>query len=320
MEWERLRELGVERRLDGAQADELIERYQAGAADLSLIRSTVGESAVGDRLSLWLSRARLRFTGASANALARLPLFFVVQLPAALYRVRWLTLVIAGATAIISVLVAWWVSSDPSVLAAIGAQSDIESYATDEFTQYYSDHSGSVFTGFVWTNNAFLAAQCIAFGITGLYPIYLLISNAMNLGVAAAVLGHFDRLDVFFLYISPHGQLELFSIFTAAAAGLRVFWAWVAPGPRTRATALSSEGRAMFAIVIGLILSLLVSGLIEGNVTRQDWPWPVKIGIGTVALAAFLVYQWVLGARAARAGETGDLEEFEAGARSITAG
>ncbi|MCU1407576.1 MAG: hypothetical protein JWQ43_3879, partial [Glaciihabitans sp.] len=40
----------------------------------------------------------------------------------------------------------------------------------------------------------------------------------------------------------------------------------------------------------------------------------------TVALAAFLLYQWGLGRRAFRAGQTGDLDEFEAGARQITAG
>ncbi len=76
----------------------------------------------------------------------------------------------------------------------------------------------------------------------------------------------------------------------------------------------------MFTIVIGLILALFVSGIIEGFVTRQDWPWVIKIGIGTIALASFLVYQWVVGRRAYRAGETGDLDEFEAGARQLVAG
>ncbi len=64
-----------------------------------------------------------------------------------------------------------------------------------------------------------------------------------------------------------------------------------------------------------------MSGVIEGFVTRQDWPWPIKIGIGTVALTAFLLYQWVSRPRARTArGETGDLEEFEAGARELVAG
>jgi hypothetical protein len=39
-----------------------------------------------------------------------------------------------------------------------------------------------------------------------------------------------------------------------------------------------------------------------------------------VALVAFLGYQWVVGGRAVRAGETGDLDEFEAGARRLVAG
>jgi uncharacterized membrane protein SpoIIM required for sporulation len=152
------------------------------------------------------------------------------------------------------------------------------------------------------------------------YTPYILFSNAQSLGVAAAIMNHFGELGTFFLYISPHGQLELYSIFVAGAAGLRIFWAWIAPGARTRGQSLAEEGRATFTIVVGLILSLLVSGLIEGLVTRQPWPWPVKIGIGTIALSGFLVYQWVLGGRAVRAGETGDLDEFEAGAKRLVAG
>ncbi|MDM4762711.1 stage II sporulation protein M [Galbitalea sp. SE-J8] len=319
-EWDRLARLAARRRPDGAEADELIERYQSGASDLSLIRSTAGDSVAGDRLAISLARARLRFTGTSTNVLARIPSFFVLQLPAALYRIRILTLVVAAATAVVAVITGWWISAEPRAIAQLGSEADLQEYAEKDFVSYYSDHSGGIFSGTVWTNNAFLAAQCVAFGITGIYPVYLLLGNAASLGEAGAVLAHFGHLDTFFLYIAPHGQLELYSIFLAAAAGLRVFWAWVAPGPRARVTALSTEGRAMFAVVIGLIVFLFMSGLVEGWVTRQDWPWSVKIGVGTLALAVVLVYQWVIGGRAARAGHTGDLEEFEAGARRLVAG
>ena len=37
------------------------------------------------------------------------------------------------------------------------------------------------------------------------------------------------------------------------------------------------------------------------------------------ALAIFLVYQWVIGRFAYRAGRTGDLDEFESGARQLIA-
>ena len=318
-EWDRLARLGTQSRFTGAEADELIEHYQAGASQLSAIQTTAGESLPGDRLSLALSRARLRFTGASANVLSQVPRFFLAQLPAALYRVRWVSIVVAAAFALVAVLYGWWAAANPEVLAALGSRSDFEQYRK-EFVGYYSEFSTTSLTSVVWTNNAWLTAQCIAFGITGVYPAYLLFMNAQSLGFAAAALGSVDALDVFFLYIAPHGQLELYSIFVGGAAGFRVFWAWIAPGPRTRAQALAQEGRAMFTIVIGLILALFVSGVIEGFVTRQDWPWAIKIGIGTIALAGFLVYQWVVGGRAARAGETGDLDEFEAGARQLVAG
>ena len=320
-EWDRLAQLGAKRRFTGAESDELIDHYQSGASELSAMKTTTGQSVQADRLSLALSRARLRFTGASTNVLSQLPRFFAFQLPAALYRIRWLCLAVTAATVLIAFLYGWWAASNPAVIASLGlTEAEREALANEDFVGYYSEYSGSAFTSLVWTNFAWLAAQCIAFGITGVYPAYLLFSNAQNLGLTAAIMAEFDKLDVFFLYIAPHGQLELYSIFVAGAAGMAIFWAWIAPGQRTRTQALAEEGRALFTVVIGLILALLVSGLIEGYVTRQPWPWVIKIGIGTIALAGFLFYQWFVGGRAARAGQTGDLEEFEAGAKQLVSG
>ncbi len=54
--------------------------------------------------------------------------------------------------------------------------------------------------------------------------------------------------------------------------------------------------------------------------TPSALPVWVKIAIGVLALAAFLFYMLVVGRRAVRAGETGDLTEFEAGDRRVVAG
>jgi uncharacterized membrane protein SpoIIM required for sporulation len=317
-EWDRLAELAERRRLDGAGADELIEHYQAGATHLSMIRTTVGESVVGDRLSLALSRARLRFTGTPANPLQQVTTFFANQLPAAMYRVRWLTLVVAAIVALIAVVFGFWYASDPRLIASLGlTPAELKQYATQDFVGYYDTYSEAGFAGQVWTNNAWLAAQCIMFGIFGLYTPVILLQTGSDLGISAAIMNQYGRLDQFFLYIAPHGQLELYSIFMAAAAGLLIFWSWIAPGARTRRQALAEDGRAFFTLVVGVAITLLMSGIIEGVVTRQDWPWPIKIGMGTFALAIVLFYQWVIGRRAYRAGETGDLAEVDAGARQI---
>lgn len=319
-EWARLDELGRRRRLDGREADELVTRYRAASADLAELKTSAGRTPEGDYLSTLLSRARLRLTGTSDNVLRQVPRFFLLQLPAALYRLRYTTLAIAIGFVVAAALTASWIAGDATALAAMGSAAQLEHYAENEFTEYYSENPAAVFAGTVWTNNAWIAAQCVLFGITGVWPLFVMVQNAIGVGTAAAVLFAYDRGDVFLLYIAPHGLLELTSIFVAGAAGLQIFWAWVAPGRRGRGEALAAAGRSLGTVAIGLVLALAVSGLIEGFVTAQPWPWPLKIGIGAAALAAFLVYMLVVGGRAHRLGETGDLTEYESGTPRLVAG
>ncbi|WP_022901583.1 stage II sporulation protein M [Humibacter albus] len=318
-EWEHLDALARRRRLDGEASDDLIASYQAAASQLSALSSADGDSAYTDRLSTVLAHARLRFTGASSSAAGVVARFFVIVLPAALYRVRWVTLAVAVGTIVIGALAAWWLVSDPRALAAVGNEADLKQYMNHDFIDYYSKNPAASFAGQVWTNNAWLAAQSIAFGILGVYVPYIIIQNAVNVGVAAGIFAHFGHLDVMFSYILPHGMLELTSLFVAAAAGLRIFWAWIAPGARTRGQALAQEGRTLIAVAAGTAISLFCSGLIEGFVTPSPLPVWAKITIGALALAAFLVYMLVLGRRAVLAGETGDLAEPDAGGRRLVA-
>ena len=319
-EWARLDELSRTRRLDGPEVDELVARYQAASADLADLKTSAGRTTQGDHVSTILARARLRLTGAPENVLRQIPRFFALQLPAALYRLRWTTLVIAVAFVAIGATVAFWISSDPALVASLGPRAELEQYAQNQFTEYYTENPAAVFAGTVWTNNAWIAAQCVMFGITGIWPVMVLMQNAVAVGTAAAVMLSFGRGDVFVLYILPHGMLELTCIFVAGAVGLHIFWAWIAPGPRTRGAALAAAGRSLATVAMGLVLALALAGIVEGFVTGQPWPWPVKIGIGAAALAVFLVYMLVIGGRAHRRGETGDLTEYEAGTPTLVAG
>jgi uncharacterized membrane protein SpoIIM required for sporulation len=158
-----------------------------------------------------------------------------------------------------------------------------------------------------------VAALCISLGILGLPVVYLLWQNVANVGVIGGVMVSHGRADLFFGLILPHGMLELTAVFVAAGTGLRLFWAWVEPGARTCSAALAEEGRAAFAVVVGLVGVLAVSGFIEGFITPSGLPGAVKIGIGVVAECAFLAYVFVLGRRAAQAGVTGDIRSEEAG-------
>ena len=58
-----------------------------------------------------------------------------------------------------------------------------------------------MFAGTVWTNNAWIAAQCVLFGITGIWPLMALVQNAVGVGTAAAVMIASVAGDVFLLFI-----------------------------------------------------------------------------------------------------------------------
>ncbi|WNB86361.1 stage II sporulation protein M [Cellulomonas sp. ATA003] len=310
-QWTRLEELTRRRRLDGAEADELVRLYQAVATDLSTVRSAAPDAATVAHLSDVLGRARSAIAGAHEPAWGDVTRFVVLSLPAALYRIRWWTVTVTAACLLVGVVAGFWVATDPDALAAMGTPSERRSYAEDAFAQYYDPSAG--FAAMVWTNNAWIAAQCVGLGISGVWPLYVLASNAVMVGATGGMMADEGRLDIFLSLIAPHGLLELTAVFVAGAAGLRLFWTWVDPGRRPRARALAEEGRALFTVAIGLVGVLAVSGLIEGFITGSSLPWGVKITVGAAALAAFWVYTIVLGRRAVAAGHTGDLDPDRAG-------
>jgi uncharacterized membrane protein SpoIIM required for sporulation len=161
----------------------------------------------------------------------------------------------------------------------------------------------------VWTNNAKAAAMCLVLGIfLGLPVLGILFENMLNLGVGFGLMSSAGRLDTFLGLVLPHGLLELTAVFVAAGTGLRLGWTVIDPGPRTRRAALAEEGRSALGMAIGLALVLFVSGAIEGFVTPSGLPTWARIGIGVLAELAFLAYVYVLGGRAVREGESGDVE------------
>ncbi|GAA4720949.1 stage II sporulation protein M [Isoptericola chiayiensis] len=317
-EWRRLDELTRRRRLDGAEADEIVRLYQAVATHLSTVRSAAPDPATVSRLSDLLGRARTRISGAHEPAWSDVVRFAVVSVPAALYRIRWWTVWVTVAFLAVALLAGFRVALDPDALASMGTPAEQEQYVSEAFASYYDPQLS--FAAMVWTNNAWICAQLVAFGVTGLWPVYVLLLNAVNVGAAGGLMAEHGELGLFLQLIAPHGLLELTCIFVAGAAGLRLFWAWVAPGPRRRAVALAAEGRALVTVAVGLTGALALSGLVEGFVTGSGLAWWLKIAIGAVALGAFLAYALVLGRRAVRAGETGDLDADRAGAVLPTAG
>jgi uncharacterized membrane protein SpoIIM required for sporulation len=306
-EWDRLDSLSRRRRLSGAEADELVTLYRRAATHLSTVRSASPDAALAARLSTTVARARGTVTGGHEPLWREAARLATVSFPAAVYRARWWTLGAGVFTTVVAVLAGWWVARTPRAQAAVASEAEIRQLVYVEFERYYSEYAASSFAAKVWTNNAWIAAMCIAFGITGVVVVYVLFSNAMSIGVVGGLMAAHGRLDLFFGLITPHGLLELTAVFVAAGAGLKLFWAWVDPGPRPRGQALGEEGRSMVTVAMGLVVVLFVSGIVEAFVTPSGLPTWARIGIGVTVWLAFLGYVGYFGRPAVLAGETGDL-------------
>jgi uncharacterized membrane protein SpoIIM required for sporulation len=319
-EWSRLEYLVRRRRLCAVEADELVALYQRAATHLSVVRSAAPDPVVAARLSRLVAHARAKVTGGGEPWTRELARFAAVSFPAAVYRVRWTALGAAAFSAVVAVALAVWIARTPQAQAVIARQVDVRRLVETDFAGYYTEHAAGSFAAQVWTNNAWVAALCIAFGVTGVFVVVVLLQNAVNVGAVGGIMAANGRLDLFFGLITPHGLLELTAVFVAAGAGLRLFWAWVDPGPLPRGQAMAREGRSMVTVALGLVVVLLVSGVVEAFVTPSGLPTWARVGIGALVWGAFLAYVGVLGRRAADAGETGDLRAELAGDEAPVAG
>ena len=152
-----------------------------------------------------------------------------------------------------------YVAANPEIAVHVHERRRDQQLVSNDFVGYYSEFQAQNFAAAVWTNNALLTAQCLASGVLIVPVLYLLGANLFSIGLTGGVMIGAGAGDVFFTYIAPHGFLELTSVFVGAGVGLRIGWAWIAPGPhRTRGQALAERARSGMLVALGLVLVLLV--------------------------------------------------------------
>lgn len=309
-QWNRLDRLARRRHLTVAEVDELLALYQAAATDLSLVRSALPDTELVGRLSATLALARSALTAPRVASWQTVSSFFTSKLPAAIYRSRWWWGSTAALSLLASLALGWWLVAHPDVRNALVPSPEVRQLTRPggDFETYYTSAPARDFAAQVWTNNFWLALETLFSGVLlGIPVLFILWQNVANLGVDGAYMVAAGRGDVFFTLITPHGLLEMTSLFIAAGVGLRLGWTIIDPGPRTRLAALQHEGRTAAVVGIGMVLTLLCSGAIEAFVTPSSLSAWARIGIGVTVELAFLCYVFTVGRRAYNRGEAGDL-------------
>ncbi|MBD3782199.1 MAG: S8 family serine peptidase [Micrococcales bacterium] len=249
-QWNRLETLVAQRRHTGAEADELLDLYQRVSTHLSVVRSASPDPALVAHLSSLVARARFATARRRGGSWRTVLTFFTATFPAGLYRLRWWWVSTALANVALAFVVGWYAYLHPRVWTSLMTPQQIHQFVDTDFESYYSECAHLDFTGLVWTNNAWVAAQVIAMGIFGLPVLFVLANNVVNVGVAGALMAYHDRTALFFGLILPHGLLELTAVFVAGAVGLRIFWAWLSPGPLPRGRSLAHEARTGTGVVV----------------------------------------------------------------------
>lgn len=301
-EWRRLGQLSNRHKLTAAETDELVLLYQRVATQLSVVRSRTPDPSLVAELSRLVLAARTTLTAPDRFSWARIPRFFIHDVPLVFYRARYWWIGCGLFFLALSAVMIWWVAGDPQVARDFGlSDADVEELTGGAFAGYYSEYMPQNFGALVWVNNAFLAAMGIAGVILVLPPILVLWYNALNVGLVGGVMVGNGHAFTFFGLIAPHGMLELTALFVSCGVGMRMGWAWIEPGPvLTRAQSLALAARQAIQGAGGLVAVLFISALIEAFVTPSALPILVRDVIGFIVWALFIAYVWVLGRMAHR--------------------
>src|SRR5689334_19742061 len=149
-EWQRLEALTKTRRLSGAEADELVERYQQVATHLSVVRTSAPDPSLVAHLSSLLSRARNRAAGGRTGTWRGVRAFFLERFPAALYRLRWWWIITLAVNVVVTGVMIAWLLQHPMVEQSLLSPKEVDQLVNHDFEDYYSEYAASQFAAQVW--------------------------------------------------------------------------------------------------------------------------------------------------------------------------
>ena len=153
----------------------------------------------------------------------------------------------------------------------------------------------NLMASFVMTNNIRVAFLAFASGIMFMVgTAYILVFNGIHIG-AVAGLCHANGVSLaLWSFVSPHGYIELTTIFIAGGAGLKLGYSLIAPSLYTRKRALTNAAKIAVQLLGGCVALLIVAGTIEGFVSPSKLPNVVKIVFGAVTGILLFTYLFAM--------------------------
>lgn len=297
--WDALEALLLRDRLSATQWSELAGLYRAVCADLSRARSLQLGEDVSQYLDQLAARGHNALYGARQRSASGVIEFFAREVPREV-RASWKWFLLANLVfygpflvGIIGALASPAFATAVLPPEMLSGMEDM--YRNPEMVR--DNGEDAMMAGFYVFNNVGIAFRCFATGaLGGLGSLYFLFYNGLVMGVVFGYLGRQGVAGNLLQFAIGHGPWELTAIVLAGAAGLRMGWALIETGGRTRAGSLRHEGPALFRLILGAAGMLFIAAAIEAFWSAGPVPVIGKYLFGFVQIA--IVTLWLsLGGR-----------------------
>lgn len=163
-----------------------------------------------------------------------------------------------------------------------------------------ADTNVMMFGFYIW-NNVRIGFQTFAGGLlAGVGSVWFLASNGVIIGSVAGYLTQVGYAATFWSFVAGHSSLELLAIVLSGAAGLRLGLAVIAPGKRSRKSALVAAAKPAVRIMYGAAILFFAAAFVEAFWSPHTaLPPMLKIAIGLAGWALLLAYFLFAGRHAA---------------------
>ena len=157
--------------------------------------------------------------------------------------------------------------------------------------QHKAESQLMMFGYYIW-NNVKIDFQCFAGGMLfGIGSVFFMLFNGMMIGAVAGHLTALGYIPTFWGFVAGHSSWELLGAAISGAAGLKMGWALIAPGPHARKEALKIASRTAVRLLYGAAGMTTCAAFIEAFWSSlRNLPAEVKYAVGIAFWVLFLLY------------------------------
>ena len=299
--WARLGNLIFEAngRVERLPPDDVLELgrlYRSASSDLAVARRDFALDAATERLNDLVAAAHALVYSEAPTSGRRVRRFFLQELPASVRANSRFTALSLAAFAI-PLVATFAIGLLLPEIAATALPAETRQHLADrrlwtDIPEGYRPLMGPV----IIVNNVRVTIIAFAGGLTaGALTVYVLIGNGAFLGTVLSVVHGYGLSGGLLAFTAAHGPLEISCIVLSGGAGLRLGWAILRPGDRSRRDALRLAGAQAIRVMLLIIPALGVAGVLEAFLSPSAAPLALKITVGVIAALALWSYIALVG-------------------------